>query len=96
VLWLGIEDKEERLLQLQQRLEDECFSFGFEREARAFHPHLTLARLRKPQGAKELAAAHRELGFSAMEMTVGEIYVMRSELNPLGSRYSEVTRHGLC
>jgi 2'-5' RNA ligase len=95
VLWLGIEDLEGRLSQLQERLEHECVSMGFEREARTFHPHLTLARLRKPEGAKALALAHTRLGFEEVYMTISEVLVIRSELNPKGAKYSQISKHCL-
>jgi 2'-5' RNA ligase len=90
VLWLGIEDLSGKLAELQQRLEDECYSNGFPREARLFHPHLTVARIRNPAWAKELAAAHCGLGFSRVEFEVDRVVVMRSELGSSGSRYTEL------
>jgi 2'-5' RNA ligase len=95
VLWLGITDHSNELARLQKLLEDECAAAGFQREPRAFHPHLTLARLRTPQGARRLAMLHQELGFAPMEFTVNEIVVIRSELTPGGSRYTDVSRHAL-
>jgi 2'-5' RNA ligase len=91
VLWLGIEDSSGNLAELQQRLEDECHSIGFGREARPFHPHLTVARIRNPAWAKELAAAHTALGFSRVEFEVDRVLLMRSELSPAGSRYTELS-----
>jgi 2'-5' RNA ligase len=95
VLWLGIEDPAGNLLRLQQQLDLECAKLGFEREARPFHPHLTLARLSKREGAKELALAHKRLGFEQVPMNITELLVMRSELDPKGSKYSEISRHPL-
>jgi 2'-5' RNA ligase len=95
VLWLGIKDSSGALALLHSRLEDECASAGFAREERPFHPHLTLARIRAPQGARELARSHRETGFAAIEFPVTDLVVMRSDLGPRGSRYTEISRHGL-
>lgn len=95
VLWLGIEDQDQRLSQLQRRLEDECASLGFEREPREFHPHLTLARLRTPEGAMALALAHRRLGFEQVPLLISEVFVIRSELNPKAAKYSEISKHSL-
>jgi 2'-5' RNA ligase len=93
VLWLGVEDLAGNLLQLQKRLEEECANLGFERETRPFHPHLTLARLRKRESAKELGLAHKRLRFEQVQMTISELLVIRSELDPEGSKYSEISRH---
>jgi 2'-5' RNA ligase len=95
VLWLGIVDASGRLAHMQRALEAECAADGFERESRAFRPHLTLARVRSTQGARELAAAHRETPFESQRFRVSELVVMRSELGPGGSRYTPLSRHAL-
>jgi 2'-5' RNA ligase len=95
VLWLGVKDHSNGLARLQSRLEEECDREGFSREQRAFRPHITIARLRSPQGARQLAARHQEMGFEAAEFAVGELTVMRSELAPGGSRYTTLSRHVL-
>ena len=95
VLWLGIEDASGRLAGLQSSLEGECAAAGFSREPRPFNPHLTVARLRSPQGARELADAHREASFEPQSFTVSELVVMRSELGPGGSRYTPLSHHRL-
>ena len=93
VLWLGVKDVAGRLAQLQSRLERECAVVGFPGEARAFKPHLTVARLRTPQGAHALAEAHRHATFGPYHFEVGELHVIRSELGPGGSRYTPLSRH---
>jgi 2'-5' RNA ligase len=95
VLWLGVEDESGNLSRLQRALEDECAAAGFQREARSFHPHITIARLRTPAGARSLAELHRQIGFAAMELTVNELVLMRSELGPRSSRYTALSRHRL-
>ena len=95
VLWLGINDQDGQLAELQSRLEEECAQEGFSKEERAFHPHLTIARLRKPYGARGLAGAHRQGGFAALEISVSELLVIRSELSSKGSKYTTISRHHL-
>ncbi|HVF66320.1 MAG TPA: RNA 2',3'-cyclic phosphodiesterase [Pyrinomonadaceae bacterium] len=95
VLWLAIVDASGRLALMQRALESECAAAGFPRESRDFKPHLTLARVRSPQGARELAAAHRETPFAPQRFKVSELVVMRSELGPGGSRYTPLSRHRL-
>jgi 2'-5' RNA ligase len=94
-LWLGVNDSSGKLKGLQAKLDDECLRLGFEKEERAFNPHLTIARLRKPQGARALALAHKEMGFEPMNILVSELLVIRSELSSEGSRYTVISRHGL-
>jgi 2'-5' RNA ligase len=95
VLWLGVEDASGQLSKLQRSLEDEAARAGFQREQRPFKPHLTVARLRSPQGARELAAAHLEAGFESQTFNVSELVLMRSELGRGGSSYKAVSRKPL-
>jgi len=95
VLWLGVKDASGQLALLQRRLEEECAARGFPAEPRAFKPHLTAARLRTPQDAHALAAAHRNATFGPYHFQVSELLVIRSELGPRGSRYTPLSRHTL-
>lgn len=95
VLWIGIADPTGGLDQLYRALEDECRQEGFDREKRELHPHLTVARVRKPQGSNQLAELHREIGFESPTFAVNDLRVIRSELSPQGSRYTVISRHAL-
>jgi len=95
VLWIGIEDLKGKLDGLHRRLEDECAKAGLKKEARPFHPHLTLARLRQPRHARTLASAHQSMEFEPAEVTVSELLVIRSELSSAGSKYTVISRHPL-
>ncbi len=95
VLWVGISDPEGGLANLHLQIEIEGEREGFTREARQFHPHLTLARLRTREGARELARVHEELQFAPEEITVNELLLIRSELSSTGSKYSTISKHAL-
>jgi len=95
VLWLGVRDASGGLARLQSALEDECAALGFARERRPFSPHLTVARLRDPRGAGPLAAAHAAAGFAEVAFDVAVMLVVRSHLEPRGSRYERVSSHPL-
>lgn len=95
VLWIGIQDASAKLAELHCALEEECAQAGFAREPRPFHPHLTIARLRQPQGARELAALHKEIGFESVTAGVSELAVVRSELRNEGPRHTIIARHVL-
>ena len=91
VLWIGISDPGGQLAELQKRFDNETADFG--KENRAFRPHLTIARIRRPEGARRLADAHLQMEFKPVEITLNEVIVFRSELSPKGSRYTPLTRH---
>ncbi len=88
VLWLGVADYSGKLAELHERLEDEMEREGFTREAKSFHPHLTLARLREPKDARALAQAHKLMPFEPVSFSVAKLAVIRSELDKKGSRYT--------
>jgi len=66
VLWCGIISPE--LLVLQEKVEESMARLNFEKESRAFAPHLTLARFRDPRGLLLLAQNIE----TRRETTVGE------------------------
>jgi 2'-5' RNA ligase len=95
VLWVGINDPSGRLGELHACLENEAARSGFAKDTRPFHPHLTVARLRQPQHARTLAAAHVKLEFEQVKIEVSELLVIRSELSSQGSKYTIISRHRL-
>jgi 2'-5' RNA ligase len=89
VLWCGVEDPAggcARWLELADPLFEEL---GFSREARAFHPHVTLGRSKGPGGGEVM---RRVLGQLAVpptpEMTVGQVVLFESRLSPRGAQYT--------
>lgn len=96
ILWLDVADDHGRLAHLQTRLEDECVAEDFPREAQAFRPHLTLARVRVADAeTRRAAVAHSESGFAPVSVPVEALAVMRSELGPGGARYTICSLHQL-
>ncbi len=95
VLWLGVVDESGKLAELHQHLEDECAARSFPREHKSFHPHLTIARLRRPEGARRLANLHKSRNFDAPAFDVNEIVLMKSDLSPHGSSYTKLATAGI-
>jgi 2'-5' RNA ligase len=95
VLWIGFEDPTAGLTNLYRALEDKCFEAGFAGEARPFHPHLTVARLRQPHGARRLGELHTQMGFDPVALDVRDVCLIRSELRREGSRYTVIGQHEL-
>jgi RNA 2',3'-cyclic 3'-phosphodiesterase len=92
-LWLGIEDPSTQLSLLHRRLEDECVQAEFASEQRPFRPHLTIARIRNPKGARRLLEVNKEVGFDPQTIVVSHLALIRSELRSEGSRHTVVARH---
>ena len=93
VLWIGVSDPSGKLSALQERLENECAAEGFPKEDRAYHPHLTIARIRRPEGARRLADAHLQMQFPTTNIALNELVMFRSELSPKGSKYTAISKH---
>jgi RNA 2',3'-cyclic 3'-phosphodiesterase len=93
VLWIGVSDPSEKLSALQERLENECAAGGFPKENRAYRPHLTIARIRRPDGARHLAGTHLQMQFNPTEIELNELILFRSELSPKGSKYTPISTH---
>lgn len=83
------------LARLYNSIETELAEAGFPRESRPFHPHLTIARLRQSQGARQLAELHKSRGFTPIGFDVSEVVVFRSELLKDGSKHTAISRHEL-
>jgi 2'-5' RNA ligase len=80
VLWLGLR-LPPPVLVLQAACEDAAVAAGFEPEARAFHPHLTLGRWR--DRVRRPVLPEVELGSAR----VSELILYRSDIRPAGSVY---------
>jgi 2'-5' RNA ligase len=95
VLWLGLEAPKE-LPGLAEKVDAALGPLGFEREKRAFTPHVTLARFkqsrRKPDVGPALSSAP-EAGFGTMTAT--EFHLYESKLSPQGSRYTKLASFAL-
>lgn len=89
VLWAGVNASPE-LRCLKQDLEWGLAEHGFERETRAFHPHLTLGRAGEEGGAGEFRGLDDLVADLSYEGTVSVrgIDLMRSQLSRSGSRYT--------
>ena len=96
VIWIGVSDPSGKLAALQERLENECAAEGFAKEDRAYRPHLTIARIRRPEGARRLADAHLQMQFPTTNIELNELVVFRSELSPKGSKYTPISTHPIC
>ena len=95
VLWIGVSDPSDQLTALQEKFENECAAEGFPKENRAYRPHLTIARLGKPEGARRLAEAHLAMQFEPIDVKVKELVLFRSELSPKGSKYTVISASSL-
>ncbi len=98
VLWCGLQGDLAALSRLQAEVETAAQSAGLPAEAKPFTPHLTIGRLPRNATPAQLQA----VGAAAMRFaatpgrleettpTVDELLLMRSELTPSGSIYTQL------
>lgn len=95
VLWTGVEPSPE-LAALHQEIEENLAGAGFPREERAFHPHLTLGRVRAGHQTQTLLCeldSWKEFKFGSM--TAAKLTFFQSTLTPDGARYSILSEYHL-
>jgi 2'-5' RNA ligase len=91
VIWMGLVEGKEVLTQFQKQLEAELEKIGFEPEGRAFHPHLTLGRMRSSKGREALIGRiekYHEEEFGVFQ--VERVVLFKSDLRPTGPIYTSL------
>jgi len=95
VIWIGVQESSGGLAAVQADLEVRIAKLGYRTDERSFHPHLTLARVRRevsPSGLRQLAdqldqAKVGELG----QLDITHLSLMRSQLGAGGASYSRLS-----
>ena len=91
VLWAGVHGDLETLSRFQSAVDDAVGKLGLPKEQRSFSPHLTLGRVRRDVPDGQLpkigqVMADGEL-CGAPAWTADTVNLMRTELDPAGSRH---------
>lgn len=94
VIWIGIDEGNRACSQLANMIEERVASLGIEKESRAFHPHLTLARVKFLKDRDSVKNAFSSLKVPQAEMTATKITLFQSTLTREGSIYT--TLHKAC
>jgi len=89
VLWIGVGGEAERLIALQRVIDQELESRGFGKEERPFRGHLTLARIKSPQGLSGIEKMLAERGSESAGSFVAKVLTLfKSDLTPQGAIYT--------
>jgi 2'-5' RNA ligase len=90
IIWLGMEASAE-LRCLKHDMEWELAPLGFEREVRAFHPHVTVGRALTTARAGDFRAFESLVNGMTFEreITVRAVDLMESHLSAKGARYDK-------
>ncbi len=90
VIWLGVRDETGQLLLLYQKIQNAIRQLGFEAEARPFHPHVTLGRVKRACGNLELLANQFGSLESSSGKTLNRFVLYQSLCLPEGARYEVI------
>jgi 2'-5' RNA ligase len=91
VVWMGVQH-DPRLELMHHDVEATCAAAGYSLDARAFRPHITLARVREElplANARALAVAARAVVYKGVQH-VSALSLLESTLAPGGPRYTRV------
>lgn len=92
VLWIGASRGGDVLRELVNRIDPKLDQLGFEREAREFTPHLTLARSKRPL---QLTAAIEALAALSITTPIDALHLVRSILGGSAARYEVIDTYPL-
>ncbi len=92
-LWAGVTPHDE-LKPLHRKVDQACLRVGIEPDNRAYHPHITLARLGRTAGPVE-PFIERWAGLSSESFEVSSICLYESRLGSEGASYTAVARYPL-
>ncbi len=96
VVWVGVGEGAEQLVQLAGQVEGALGRVGFPKERRGFTAHLTLGRVRSSRNTEALLAALQESQAERFgTVTATQFELMQSELRPSGSVYTVLDRFPL-
>jgi 2'-5' RNA ligase len=91
VVWLGVQGGAAALTRVAEAVEWASVAAGFEPEARAFTPHLTVARAARPRDLRSVVDRLGDAPIGA-PWAVDEVVLISSETRPSGAVYAEVAR----
>ncbi len=82
ILWVGVEEGKNNMVELFSTIENKVSNLGFEKEMKKFTPHITFARVKK--GKYSLP---ENIDFSFDSFPVHEVTLFKSTLTPKGPIY---------
>jgi len=87
VFWMGLSEGREEMISLASAVEESLDELGFAKEKRAFHPHVTLARLKQPQDLSNIINNQNSEHFAGSKIRVERVALFKSNLTPSGAIY---------
>ncbi|HEX2897084.1 MAG TPA: RNA 2',3'-cyclic phosphodiesterase [candidate division Zixibacteria bacterium] len=87
VFWAGLERGAEELSRIAGDIDRSVHTLGFDKENRPFKAHLTLGRVKFPQGLEKLCDVVKVFKVEPKQFIFDRIVLFKSTLTPRGSIY---------
>ncbi|MBX2992084.1 MAG: RNA 2',3'-cyclic phosphodiesterase [Bacteroidetes bacterium] len=92
IIWIGVEENSCVLQRLSYLIDESMSSFGFKKEEREFHAHVTVGRVKSQRNIRDLLRTMESITFESQPTTISELALVKSELKPSGSVYTILHR----
>lgn len=92
VLWVGVGHGAERLVAVEHEVGRRLSLCGLLPDTSAYHPHVTLGRIREPAGLRGPALLRGLPGPERLRMSVDAITLFESRTSPQGASYRPLLR----
>jgi len=90
VIWVGSDDPKNKLGDLASKVESGCGEAGFGKGDKKFSAHLTIGRVKFPQGIENILDKIENTNFATKPFNVGEILIYKSVLSAAGPTYTKL------
>lgn len=94
VLWVGVKEisqnSENRVLNLQEFIQEKLSEIGFPKENKEFHSHITIARIKSVKNKKEFQSKISELNIPSKSFPVEKICLFKSSLFKEGAKHEVI------
>ena len=93
IFWIGITSGNEQILAVAANVDEALIPLGFPKEGKPFHPHVTLARIKKDHQRFGQALNQKEMLTRSMRfgpVIVERVTLFKSDLRPTGSVYTHI------
>jgi RNA 2',3'-cyclic 3'-phosphodiesterase len=91
VVWVGVVPTD-ALFDLQSGVEHELAALGVPREERRWSPHITVGRIRDPEGCGDFEKTLAALRVPEETVAAHEVLIMKSVLSPSGAIHEPIAR----
>ncbi|MBI5471811.1 MAG: RNA 2',3'-cyclic phosphodiesterase, partial [Ignavibacteriae bacterium] len=79
IIWVGVDEGNSVLVPLAESIDALMTTFGFEKEDKRFHPHVTIGRVKNQHNMRDLLRTMESITFVSHPTTISELALVKSE-----------------